>query len=545
MSHETGTHDRWDTAVVAWTTAKRAMRSATGWGLLFGALVFNEMASYHNNFPTMAARENLAHAFGGNAAFTALMGPARRLDTVGGWVAWRVFVLLITVGAIWGLLTATRLLRREEDAGRWELLLAGRTSRRHATAQALAGLAAGWAVLWALTAVFTVLAGSRSGVGISAPASLFYATAATASAAMFLAIGALASQLTATRRQASGLAAAIYAAAFLIRTVADSFAGLAWLRWASPLGWVESLHPLTSAQPLALVPIAGLTASAAVAAVVIAGHRDLGAAVLARHRPAQDSTRLLGGAAMLVVRLERWAALAWIGGIALLALIFGMVARSAAGAHLGAGTVERQVARLGGHQGGATAAWIGYEFAYLAALVAFAAATQISATRGEEADGRVDNLLARHLHRGTWLAGRLGFGVALVLSAGLATGVGGWLGAAARHGGIGLAAMSQTGLNVAIPGLFILGVGTLLYGVTPRFAASALYVLVLWSFLVEIIGTSITSNHWLLDTTVLTHLGPVPATSLRWTAIAWLTGLGAAAALAGLAAFGRRDLAAA
>jgi len=70
MSHETGTHDRWVTAVVAWTTAKRAMRSATGWGLLFGALVFNEMASYHNNFPTMAARENLAHAFGGNAAFT-------------------------------------------------------------------------------------------------------------------------------------------------------------------------------------------------------------------------------------------------------------------------------------------------------------------------------------------------------------------------------------------------------------------------------------------------------------------------------------------
>ena len=147
MSLETGTPVRRATAVVAWTTAKRAMRPAAVWGLLFGALVFNEMTGYRSNFPTEAARENLSHAFGGNAAFTALMGPARSLGTVGGWVAWRVFVLLITVGAIWGLLTATRLLRREEDAGRWELFLAGRTSRRHATAQATAGLAAGWLVL--------------------------------------------------------------------------------------------------------------------------------------------------------------------------------------------------------------------------------------------------------------------------------------------------------------------------------------------------------------------------------------------------------------
>jgi len=304
---------------------------------------------------------------------------------------------------------------------------------------------------------------------------------------------------------------------------------------------VEALHPFTGSAPLALVPIILLVASAAGAAIILAGRRDLGAAVVTRRQPAEPSTRLLGSAAMLVVRLERWAALAWIGGVALLGLLFGMVARSAAGANLGASTVQQQVARLGGHQGGATAAWIGYEFVYLAALVAFAAASQISGTRGEEADGRVDNLLARHLDRGTWLAGRLGFGVALVIAAGLATGIGGWIGAA----GVGLGAMLQAGLNVAIPGLFILGVGTLLYGLVPRFAAPVLYLLILWSFLVEIIGASVTSNHWLLDTAVLTHLGPVPATGLHWTAIAWLTGLSATAAIAGLAAFSRRDVAAA
>ncbi len=105
--------------------------------------------------------------------------------------------------------------------------------------------------------------------------------------------------------------------------------------------------------------------------------------------------------------------------------------------------------------------------------------------------------------------------------------------------------MMQAGLNVTVPGLFILGLGTLLYGLAPRLAVPILYTVVLWSFLIEIIGSSITSSHWLLDTALPSHLGPVPATSVNWTAVTWLTGLGVICALAGLAAFRRRDLAAA
>ena len=80
---------------------------------------------------------------------------------------------------------------------------------------------------------------------------------------MFLAIGALTSQLSPTRRQANGLAAAVFGVSFLVRMAADTVAGLDWMRWASPLGWVENLHPLTGSQPLALVPILLLTVAAA------------------------------------------------------------------------------------------------------------------------------------------------------------------------------------------------------------------------------------------------------------------------------------------
>jgi ABC-2 type transport system permease protein len=475
MQPETGTADRRAATVIAVTTAKRAARSAVVWGVVLGALVLDLALSYHSRFPTAASRETFAQAFGHNTAFAAIFGPARRLDTAGGEVAWLCLSLLIILGAIWGLLTATRLLRGEEDAGRWELLLAGQTTRRQATGQAMTGLAAGWAVLWALTAGCTLAAGSPSSVGFPVSASLFYATAATASAAMFLAVGALASQLIPTRRQANGLAAAFFAVAFLIRMAADSVSGLAWMRWASPLGWLEDLRPLTGSQPLAFMPVILLIAAAAGAAIVLAGRRDLGAAVLARRPPAKPRTRLLGGPAALVIRLERWVALSWVGGLALLALVFGVVARSAAAGNVGVQMPEQIVGRLGGHQAGAAAAWMGYEFLWIAALVAFAAAAQISGVRGEEADGHLDNLFARPVSRGTWLAGRLGFGVVLVLAAGLASGAGGWIGVAARPSAIGFGAMMQAGLNVTVPGLFILGLGTLLYGLAPRLAVPILY----------------------------------------------------------------------
>ncbi|MDE3069650.1 MAG: hypothetical protein KGJ43_02860, partial [Acidobacteriota bacterium] len=482
--------------------------------------------------------------FGHNAALAAIVGSPRRLDTIGGTVGWRVFGLLIILGAVWGMMAATRALRREEDAGRWELLLAGATARGRAAAQALAGLAAGWFVLWAVTVAFTVAAGLSPRVGFSVSESIYYATAVCASAAIFLAIGAVCSQMAGTRRQANGCAAAAFAVAFLVRMAADSVSGLGWMRWMSPLGWVENMRPLTGTQPLALVPIALLVGAAATLTVWLAGRRDAGSAVLAPRRSPRAEMRLLGSPLRFAIRLERWVVLAWIGGIALLALIFGVVARSAATASAELNeSLVRQVGRLGGHHGGAAAAWVGYEFIYVAALVAFAAAGQIAAMRGEEADGQLENLLARGLGRRAWLAGRLGVGLALVLACGIAAGLAGWAGLAGSASGVGLAAMMQADLNPVALAVFVLGLGTLLYGLLPRLAAPILYGVILWSFLVEAVGSSFTSSHLLLDTALLSHLGPVPAAALNWGAIAWLGGAGVLAALAGSVAFGRRDLA--
>ena len=541
MRHSDTYGDRRAATMVLRATTKRAGRSGAVWGLGFGAYVALQTSAYGTAYPTVAARERFAQSFAGNSGLAALVGSAQHLDTVAGFMSWRLGILSI-IGAIWGLLLATRLLRGEEDAGRWELLLSGQTTRRRAAGQAIVGLAAGLATMWVVTAAFTVVAGTRSAVGFSTSACVFWATCAVASAAMFIAIGILCGQLCGTRRRANGISAAVFGASFLIRMVADSSSGLEWLRWASPLGWVEELHPLTGTRPFALVPIVALVITATLAALVIAGQRDLGASVLASRDTATAHTRLLSGPGGLAVRIGRSVALGWIAGLAAVGMVMGLVAQAASKTVSGSKGFDQKFFHVGVSRGGAES-YLGIAFVIAAALIAFAAAGQVASTRNDEADGSLDNLLVQPIGRARWLADRLAVSTTIVVFAGLATGIAAWIGATTQHTHVALGALIEAGVNIAAPALFVLGIGALVYGLAPRLVSPVLYGLVAWSFVIEIIGPSLKANHWLLDTAVLSHIAPAPATNPDWIAVTWLIALGATAAAAGTLAFNRRDLA--
>ena len=133
--------------------------------------------------------------------------------------------------------------------------------------------------------------------------------------------------------------------------------------------------------------------------------------------------------------------------------------------------------------------------------------------------------------------------VVLLTGAGLTAGLFTWAGAAATGAGLSFATMLAAGVNVIPAGVFVLGIGTFVHGLAPRLAVTAAYAVVAWSFLVEIIGAGIGASHRLLDTSVLHHIARAPAAGVRWDSAAILISLGSAAAVAGAAAFARRDLA--
>lgn len=527
--------------VLAVTTARRAGVPGLLWGLVFGVTIAAAAAAYPSTFPTAASRDVLARSFEGNAAWAALFGPLRGLDTVAGYTSYKSMMFTMILGAIWGLLVATRLLRGEEDAGRWELYLSGRTTRGRAAVQAATGLGVGLLALWVPTALLTAVAGSSPKVGIGLGTSLFFSAAVVAAAAMFMAIGMFVGQLAATRRDANLIGAGILAASYLVRMAADSDPGLAWLRWASPLGWIEELRPLTGSRPSAFVPIALLVVILVISAVRVAARRDLGASAFPSRDTPRPRTLLLGGQAGLTIRLTRPVVIGWTLALAATGLVFGLVAQAAGTALRGAQGLEAAIERLGGTIAGA-ATYLGFVFVVAAGLMAIAVAGQIAAIRNEEAAGHLENLLVRPVARWRWLAVRLAVGLGLVVVAGTLAGLAAWVGATSQHTGIALGDLLRAGLNVVPPAVFVLGIGALAFGLWPRGAIGVVYGLVVWSFLVETLAAAFDSNHWLKDTSPLLHIAPVPAADPNWMAAGWLVALGLLAALVGITAFRRRDL---
>ncbi|HXX88780.1 MAG TPA: ABC transporter permease subunit [Acidimicrobiales bacterium] len=527
-------------AVVARQVARTAARSGVLWGYIFALYVVTQAYAYTSAYKTTAAREQLAHAFGSNIGINALIGPARSIDTVAGYTSWRALGILSLLGAVWGLLTSTRLLRGEEEAGRTELLLAGRTTRRGGTAQGLLGLGAGLAILYVLTAAGTVLVGRSASVRFGVGASLYFALTLVAGAAMFLAFGALTSQLANNRRRAATMAAAVFGVAYALRMVADSDPSLHWLVWLSPLGWIEESRPLVGSHPMALVPVLVVVVVASGVAVHLSGVRDINAATLPDRDSAEARPMLLGGPARLAVRLMRPVALGWLFAVAAMAVLVGTVAESAAKAVAGSTALEQALGRLGGH-GSLVVLYVGLTFLFSAFLLSLIAAGQATAIRNEESTGRVENLLVRPVSRITWFAGRLVLSALLLVVAGLVAGLGVWAGAASQHSGIDFGSLLEAGINVVPPAVFLLGVGALAVGVVPRWTAAVVYGYLAWAFLVEFVGAAVHTNHWILDTSVFFHMVPAPATSPDWTSAATMAGIGVLGALAGGIALHRRD----
>ena len=526
--------------VVARLTARKAVRSGVLWGYVFGAFVASSALSYSSIYATQAERDHLAAAFGSNHATIALFGPAPQLQTVGGFTVFKTFLTLTIIGAVWGLLTSTRLLRGEEDAGRWDILLSGQTARRGAAIQAIAGLGLGAGTLWAITAIVTAIIGRSSKVDIAAGPAAYFALALVCGAVMFLAVGVLASQLAATRRQAASYAAAFLGLSYAVRMVADSGVGLHWLIWVSPLGWIEQLRPLTDPDPLALLLIAGLTAVLTVVGVHLAGRRDVGASTFPDRTSGRPHLRVLSGPIGLAVRTLRPVVLGWWVAIAITGLLMGLVAK-AAGATISGSSVQQVFSKLGA-PGSGTRAFLGVSFLTLAALVGFVAAGQIAAARGEESWGRLDHLLVRPVSRSSWLGGRLLVAVAVLVASGLVAGVFTWFATATQGSGVGVRTLLGAGLNIVPPAVFVLGVGALLIGVWPRAASIGTYGVLGWSLLVELVGGIGALSHWVLDTSVFHQMASAPAVAADWKADGVMVACGLAGALIGGVAFVRRDL---
>jgi ABC-2 type transport system permease protein len=526
-------------AAIARRSFRQLRTSSLVCAVAFGATAASSAVTYVGSFPDAASRAQLAAATRGDAGLSVLLGPVGAIDTVGGYTAYKTYVFLTTIGAIWALFAATRLLRGEEDEGRWHLVLAGATRPARATGAVLVGIGLAIGVVVAGTSLLTWFAGRDPEVGFGAGSALLFGLSIGIVLVVSAAIGAITAQLARTRRSANALGAAVLAVAFVLRMIADSGKGAAWVRWTTPFGWSELVEPLTADHVGPLVPAVVATVALVGVAVALASRRDVGAGAIGTRDVAEPRLSGLGSMAGLALRRDVSALVAWAVGLAVTGLVLGIVSKLTA--QPAPGSMGETLAKFG-VRGSFVDQYFGVVFLLVASVVALLPAGQIGAAADEELSGRLVHLVVRPGRRRSWLFGRLGLAAVGVAAAGLFAGVGAWAGARTQGVDVGFASMVAAGLNVVPIALVALGFGAVVFAVVPRFAAIAVYAIVGGSLLIDLVASMVTSVRWLDHLSLFHYLALAPSVPIDAAELAGATAVAVGLIAIATVLFDRRDL---
>lgn len=501
------------------------------WSAGITLLYWSQAVSVEGLYTSQAEFDRAAASMEGNAAFVAMAGPARALNTVGGQVAWQATAFGAITAGLMTMFLVGRHTRAEEESGRDELVRSSAVGRFAPMTAALlvavvANLLVGTLVAASLVAYPLAVTDSIAlGVGLALCGLVFAGTALVAA------------QLTASTRAAYGLAGAVIGVAYAVRAVGDVGGGT--LSWLSPIGWYQAMHAFSGVRwwPSVLLLVAGVATSAVAYAVF--ARRDVGSGILAA-RPGPDRAgRGLRSGAGLAWRLQRGSVIGWAAGMLLIGLSYGSIGDDV-GALVGDSGVTRDMFLQGLDD--LVDGFYATSMLMLALTASGFAISSALRPRGEEEAGRVEGLLATGLSRGDWLLGHVAVTVAgtvLVLgSAGLGLGAGYAL-VTGDSGAIGRYLLPM--LAYAAPVLVLAAVTRLLVGVQPRLATLAWLPLVL-AAVVMLFGAVFRLPQWLQDLSPFEHLALAPAEPFRWAPFLVLAAVAASVSAAGQLAFRRRDI---
>jgi ABC-2 type transport system permease protein len=519
---------------IARRAALDARTRTVAFAWLFAVIAYADVAGFRSAYPTAADRAKLLVTLAANKAVLLFYGKAYDVLTPGGYAAWRVGGTLAIFAAAFGLLASVRAMRTEEDSGRAELLLASPVGRRDAYLAQTAAIVAGIGVLWLATLAGLVLA------GLQLAASAYLALAVSSVALVYAGVGAVASQLASTRRLAIALGAAALAAGFIARVAADT-SSAEWLRWLTPLGWAEEMRAFSGARPWVLALPAAAAVLLFTAAGAIQRRRDLGTGLLSSRERRAPDLRLLGSPVALALREERPLLLAWLAGTAFFALVIGIVSASVASAGISP-KLTHTLARLGTKSITTPEGYVSLCFLFFVLAVSLYCCSQATSARHEEAEERLETTLAMPLSRRRWLAGRLGLAVAGAAAISLAAGLFAWAGAAAQGVGITLPSMLAAGANCLPASLLFLALGMLAFAALPRATAGVSYGLVCVAFVWNLIGSLVSAPAWTLALSPFHEVGLIPAQPFNTSGAIVMLAVAAAATLAAVGIFARRDL---
>ena len=502
------------------------------WILAIVGLTYASAAAVRRTYDTPAEIESYAANIGSSPASVAMAGPPVALREIGGILIYETSMTALLGVALMAVFVVVRHTRREEDAGRVELLGSTVVSP-HAVITAAVLVAAVASVLVGLGVTLSFQAEQQPALESS-----LYGAAVAAMGVVFTGVAACAAQVMSHARGAVGVSLLVLGVAFALRAIGDVGNGL-W-SWLSPMGWSQQVRVYDDNRwwPLALSLV--LTVLLVAATVVLESRRDLGAGIVPAKPGPAEAGPSLSGVVGLSWRLQRGSILAWVVGVWAMGLTFGSFSESIENMVEDNPTLAEYFEAIGAES--IVDAFFATAMLLLAILASGYAISSALRTRAEESADRLEPVLATGVSRSRWLLGSL-----LVTLAGTTVVV------AAGGFGVGLSYSAttgdaaevwrMTGYSLAyLPAVLVLvGVAVLLTGWLPR-ASGFTWAALAVCFVIAYLGSLLELPQQVLDVSPFTHVPAVPSDELTVAPLAVLLLLALGGVAAGLVGFRRRDV---
>ncbi|MHA6785951.1 polyketide antibiotic transporter [Pseudonocardia saturnea] len=473
----------------------------------------------------------------GNPAIRTLFGEPVALADPGGFTVWRTGTVLSVLLAIWAALSATRVLRGEEDTGRWDLLLAGRVPIGRVVVGHLAVL------VGAVTAIGSAVTFALLATGTAPGGAIVHGASLALVGAVAVGTGGITSQLLPDRASAAGAAVAALVAGLLARMVADGVTALGWLHWLTPFGLAALARPYDTDRVLPLLVLAAAAAVLLAIAVAMTGRRDLRDAPFGAGRPRQARTRLLHSIPAFAVRRLRRPLAGWMLGLGAFFLLIGLIAESMTTFLTDNPLFATLATQAGFAELGSVGGYAATLFTLLAVPVSSFTAARIAALARAETAHHLDLLLAAPLTRPHLLGAEI---VATAIGAVLlsaAAAVATWIGTTVVGAPLTLGDALAGSLNTLPITALGLGAAVLALGRAPALVVPIGMLPAAGGFILDVVADSIDAPAWVSALSPFGHLAAVPVDPPDWAATATMLAIACLLAIAGTWAYARRDIA--
>ena len=494
-------------------TVRDSRRAALVVGGLGGLFMLATGAPYGTEFGSMALRQTfIAGMTALPAALRGLLGEPIHIETLGGFISWRVGNSLPVILGLWSVLALSGTLAGEAAKGSLDLLASTPVSRRSMALQKLAGHMTALTVAmvlfavitWVTGAAFAVLPGDDIPFGAALGQALLYGLLMLAAGSLSFAAAPFVGR---TRALAFGLIALF--GGYLINSYASLSPAIDALRPLSWYAWTAGHRPLAGVSDW---PSLGLLAivTAAFLAIGIAAfeRRDLGDYTALRWLRLPSLPAGIGNPFTRQLSDRAGIAVAWGVGVGLYAVLIiasaDAFAKSIASIPQIAALIKSIYPNIDIQQPSGLLQLT--FFAFGSFILGLAGASFLAGWSSDEGRRRLDLVLAAPLSRAKWfiqsgLGALAAIGVmTLVLAAfvgvGVATQAGDVVPPMLGVGVLGLATAAFAGIGLAVGGV-----------IRASLAAPVAAGLVIATFLLDTLGEALDLPDVVLDLSLYRHLG--------------------------------------